>query len=137
HEGALTGRQSLKVFSTQVIGHEIVEPIFAFFRRKFFDQRQAAGVRDVCNYLATQCAVANRLQSRFESIEHLGLAEIGKLFAKALQVAENVFVDEANESEQFEQRILKRRRREQQFVFASEGQLESVRDDVRWLVNIA
>ncbi len=53
-------------------------------------------------------------------VEDLLLAEVRELLAEALQVAEGVLVDEADQAEQLEQRVLERRRGEQQLVTAVE-----------------
>ena len=47
-----------------------------------------------------------------------------------------MFVDEADEAEQFEERVLKWGGREQQFVFLGERLLQNVGDDIGRLVNI-
>ena len=47
-------------------------------------------------------------------VENVLVIDGGKLFAKTLQVAKRLFVDEADEAEEFEQGVLERGRREQQ-----------------------
>ena len=81
--------------------------------------------------------MADWLEPRLERLEYLLLIEIGKLLTEALQVAEGVFVNEAHQAEQLQQRVLQWRRREQQLVFAGQRQLERVGDDVRRLVDVA
>ena len=44
------------------------------------------------------------------------LGQIGELLAKALEIAEGVLVDDADQTEEFQQRVLQRRRRQQQLV---------------------
>ena len=80
--------------------------------------------------------MANRFQPRLERGEHLVLGETGELVAEAFEVAESVLVNEADEAEQFEQRILQRRGGEQELVLARQHCLQRVRDDVGRLVNI-
>jgi hypothetical protein len=65
-KAALTGRQSLEIILLQVFGDEMVEPVFAFLRREFLNQR---GVGDVGRHLAAQGAMADRLEPRLERLE--------------------------------------------------------------------
>jgi len=64
--------------------------------------------------------MAERFEPRLERLKHLLLREIGKLFAEALEVAEGMLINEADEAEEFEQRVLQRRGRQQQLVFVGE-----------------
>ena len=80
--------------------------------------------------------MANWFEPVFQRRENFILRQIRKLFPKTFQVAEGVFVNEADEAEQFEQRILQRGGREQQFIFASERKFQRVGNDVGRLVNI-
>ena len=57
--------------------------------------------------------MANGFESAFQGIEDLFLAEIGELFAKAFEVAKGVLVNEADQAEKFEERVLQRRGRKQ------------------------
>ena len=41
-----------------------------------------------------------------ECLENLFLIEIGKLFAETFQIAEGVFIDKADQSEQLQQGVL-------------------------------
>ena len=68
-KAALTGRQSLEIILLQVFGDEMVEPVFAFLRREFLNQRQTLGVGDVGRHLAAQGAMADRLEPRLERLE--------------------------------------------------------------------
>ena len=116
HQRALAGGQRLQVVALQVVGDQVVEPVFAFFRRELLHQRQALGVGDVGSDLPAQRAVADGLQPRLQRLEDLLLVQIGELLAEALQVAEGVLVDEADQAEELQQRVLQRRRGEQQLV---------------------
>src|SRR5271157_2799536 len=80
--------------------------------------------------------MAERFEPRLECLKNMLLREIGQLFAEALEVAEGMLINEADEAEEFEQRVLQRRGREQQLVFVGERQLQRVRDDVGWLIDI-
>ena len=62
---------------------------------------------------------------------------VRELLPEALEIAECIFVDEADEAEELQKRILQRRRGEKQFLFLGERLLEGVRDDIRRLVDIA
>ncbi len=127
----------MEVWPAQILRDEFVELVFAFFRGEFFKQGQPVGVRNVGCDLPAQCAVANRLQTRLESSENLVLSQVGELLTETLEIAEGVLVDDAGETEEFEQRILQRRGREKKLVAPLQRQLEGVRDDVRRLVNVA
>ena len=81
--------------------------------------------------------MADRFQPRLECLKNLLLGQIGELLAKALEVAESVLVDDADEAEEFEQRVLQRRGREQKLVAFLQRQLERVGDDVGRLVDVA
>ena len=59
------------------------------------------------------------------------------MFAKTLQIAEGVFVDETDEAKQLQQRVLQRRSGEEELVAFLQGSLEHVGDDIRGLVNVA
>lgn len=125
----LAGKR-LEIVATQVIGDQRVEPIFTFFRGEFFHERESFSERDVSGHLTAQRAMADRFETVLERLKNLLLIQIGELLAEALEIAEGVLVDEANESEQFKQRILERRRSQQQLVPLGERQLERVGDDV-------
>ena len=88
-------------------------------------------------YLTTQGAVANRLEPRLQRLENLVLIKAGELFAKALQVAEDVVIDKADQAEQLQQRILQRRGGEQQLVAPGQRHLQGIGDHVAGLVHIA
>ena len=81
--------------------------------------------------------MADGLEAALQGLKDLLLAEIRKLLAEALEVAEGMLVNEADEAEQFEQRVLQGRGREQQLGTFLQRLLERVGDDVRGLVDIA
>ena len=70
-------------------------------------------------------------------MKDLLLGQVGELFAKALEIAECVLVNDADETEQFQQRILERRRRQQQLVPLFQRRLESIGNDVGRFVDVA
>ena len=72
----------------------------------------------------------NRFEPRLERSEHLLLGQIRKLLAKTLEVTEGVLVDEAHQTEEFEQRVLQRCCCEEKLVPLLQSQLERVGDDV-------
>lgn len=86
----------MQVFPLQIFGNVVVEPVFAVLWRELLYQRQALGVGDVGADLAAKGAMADGLEPCLECLKNLLLIEIGKLLAKALQITEGVFVDEAN-----------------------------------------
>ena len=81
--------------------------------------------------------MADRFQAIPQNLKHALLAEVRKLLAEAPEIAEGVLVDKADETEQFQERILKGRRSQQQFLLLRERLLQRIRDDVGWLVNVA
>ena len=74
--------------------------------------------------------MADRLESGLERLEYLCLAEVGELLAETLEVAEGMLVDEADEAEELQERVLQGRGGEQQLVLACERQFERVGNDV-------
>ena len=87
-------------------------------------------------HLPTQSSVAKRFQPFLENMEHAILGEIAKLLAEALEIGERVFVDEAHETKQLQQRILERRCRQEQFLLLRERLLQRIGDDIGWLVDV-
>jgi len=137
HQRSLAGRKRLEVGTPQVFRNEIVEPVFALLRRELLDEWVALREGDVGGDLAAQRAMADRSQPRLESLEDLLLAEVRELFSEAREVAETVIVDDADETKEFEQRVLERRRGQQQFMATVERALQRVRDHVVRLVDVA
>ena len=95
------------------------------------------GVGNVLQDLLAQGTVAERSQASLQGVENLLLTQVGELFTEALEVAEGVFVDEANQAEQFEERVLERGGGEEQFGHSGQRPLEHVGDDVARLVHVA
>ena len=77
----------------------MVEAIFAFLRRELLHHGQAPGERDVCRDLTPEGTMTDRLEPGLQRLENLILREIGELVSKALEVAERVLVDEADQTE--------------------------------------
>ena len=104
HQCALAGGQRLQIVSAQILRHQVIEPVFAFFRREILDQRQSLRV---AAYTAVTCRRSVRwqigLRRRLKRIETPGPGQIGELLAETLEIAERVFVDEAYQPEQFQQ----------------------------------
>ena len=59
HEGALARRERLQIVAAQVLGDEVVEPVFGLVWRELLDERKAPGVRDIRRHLPTQRAMAH------------------------------------------------------------------------------
>ncbi len=137
HQRARAGGQRLQVVALQVIGNELIETVFAFFRGELFHQREALGVGDIGRDLTAQGAMANGFEPRLQRLENLFLIEIGKLFAEALRVAKHVLVDEADQTKQFQQGVLQRRGGKQKLVAAGQCHLQGIGDDVAGLVDVA
>ena len=56
--------------------------------------------------------MAYRFEPAFQGFENLFLTEIGKLFPETLEVAEGMLVNETDQTEKFEERVLQRRCRQ-------------------------
>ncbi len=84
----------------------MIEPVLAFLRGELLHQRQPPGIRNVGVSLPAQCSMTDGFKPRLEGIEHLFLVEVGELFAETLQVAEGMFIYEADQAEQLQQRVL-------------------------------
>ena len=115
----------------------MVEAILVAGRRELLHERVPVRVRDVLHDLAAQGALAERGEPFLQCLEDFLVIQMEKLLPKAAEVAEGVFVDEADEAVQFEQRVLERRRREQEFLSMGECLLEDVGDNVRGFVDVA
>ena len=60
--------------------------------------------------------MTKRLETGLECLKDLLLGQIGKLLAKALEITEGPLVNDADEAEEFKERVLQWRCREQQFA---------------------
>ena len=116
----------------------MIKPVLAFVRIEGLDHGMAGrvGVLHKRHRLFPQRAVADGSQPGFQGREDLGLAEIGELLLEALQVAEGVFVDEADEAVEFQQGILQGGGGKQKLVPVLKRLLQDVGYDIVWLVNI-
>ncbi len=110
--------------------------ILAFIRREFLDNRKTPGIGHVGGDLAAQRSVTDRLQAFAQYLEHALLRKVGELLPEALQIAERVLVDETHKAEQFEQRVLQRRRRQEQLGLVAESLLQRVRDHVGRFIDV-
>ena len=81
--------------------------------------------------------MTDRPQPFPQKIEDPVRSGVGELLPEALEVAESIFVDEADEAKQLQKRILQRRRGEEPFLFLGERLLKGVGDDIRRLVDVA
>ena len=120
----------------QVLRDQVIESVLTFLRGELLHQGQPLGVGDIRRDLTAQGTMTDGLEPRLESLEHLLLVEIDKLFTEALQVAKDVFINETHQAEQLQQRILQRRSGEQQLVLACQRHFESFGDHIRRLVDI-
>jgi hypothetical protein len=127
----------LKILTLEVSRNQVVKPIFTFCRCEFFKDRQTLGVFDIGHHLAAQGAVAHGFNTSLKGIEHLRLVEVGELLPEAFQVAEGVLIDEAHQSEELQEGILQRGRRQQQFVLTGKRDFQCIGDNVGRLVDIA
>ncbi len=106
----------MQVVAAQIFRDEVVEPVFALFRRELLHQRQALGERDIGGNLSAKRPVANRFEPGLQGLEHLALIQIGKLLPEALEVAKGVLIDKADQPKKLQQGILQRSGRQQQLV---------------------
>ncbi len=127
----------MQVVAAEVFRDEIVKLVLAILGGEFLDDRIAARIGDVSGDLAPQRPMTDRLQPLTQEIEDPVGCGVRELLTEALEIAECIFVDETDEAEELQKRILQRRRGEKQFLFLGERLLEGVRDDIRRLVDIA
>ena len=66
----------MKVRSSEIIGHQLVESVFALLRRERLHDRQTLRVRDVGRDLPAKRAVADRLEPGLERLEDLVPVEV-------------------------------------------------------------
>ena len=99
HERALALGQGLQIVPAEVVGDQVIEPVFALLRGKRLDDGQPLGEAHVGQHLAAQRPMTQRPQSSLECAEDCLIAEIGELLAEALDITECVLVYEAHQSE--------------------------------------
>jgi len=111
--------------------------VFAFLGGERLYQGMSAGKGHIGCDLSSQGTMAHGFEPSFEGIEDLFVVEIGKLFAKALEIAKGIFIDKTGQAKELQKGILKWRSREQQLWHISKRLLECVGNDVGRLINVA
>src|SRR5262245_912066 len=81
--------------------------------------------------------MTDRFQARPQDLKDLFLTEARKLFPKAGQIPEGVFIQHADESEELKVGGLKRRCREEQLVPSLESRVQDIFDDAGRFINVA
>ncbi len=132
----LACRQRIEALPLQVGGDEIIEPLLVRIRDELLHQGVAVGVAHVLEDLPAQGALADRRQARLQLRVILAIAQAREAGAEALQAAEDVVVDDADQPVEFEERVLERGGGEQQLGVRSERLLQRQRDLTRVLVHI-
>ena len=89
--------QRKQVWTLQVIRNEVVKFLFVRGGKEFLHDSLAVRVGDIFKHLPPQGALANRLQSRFQIGEVLFRGQRGKLRFETFQIAESVFVHNADQ----------------------------------------
>ncbi len=116
----------------------IVEPLFLARRREVLRDRDALGVADVLGYLPPQCLLADRSEPPLQLVEVTRIQRpLHVTSAECRQAAEDVLIEEADEAIQFEQRVLKRRRREKHLGVALHRVFYCAGDLVPGFVDVA
>src|SRR5262249_14648968 len=115
---------------------QVVQPVFGVVRRELLNEGQSSRIRDVRRDLAPKGAVTHGCKATLQGGEDLLLCKIAELLSEALEISEDLVIDDADESEQFEQRILQRRGGEKQLWRVRQGLFQRVGDNVRGLVYV-
>ncbi len=106
HELPLACRESVKRVLLQVIRNQVVEPLLLRRRNEFLHEGMPVRVLDVFEHLLAQRPFADRLEPLFQFGKIRVASEPRKLSAKALEVAESEFVDDADESVKLKKGVL-------------------------------
>ena len=109
HQGSLAGRQGIEDWLLEVIGNQVVQPLFVRRWLEFLHQGMAIGVFDVLQHLLAECPLANRLEAFFQVGEVVVVGQASKAGAVGLDVAEGEIVDDADQAVQLQERVLQRR----------------------------
>ena len=105
---SLAWRQGVKVRSLEILRHKVVEPFLILGWIELLCDGDTVCVLDVLQNLPSERSLADGPESLFQIIKIL-LGKPGELSLEALQIAEGVFVDNADESVKLQQRILEGR----------------------------
>ena len=97
----------------------------------------SVGERNVFEDLPAQRALADRLQPGLQVGEILRAGEVGELGFEAFQVAERVVVNDADQTEEFQERVLQGCRGEEDFRERGDSVFDGVGDAVGRLVNVS
>lgn len=137
HERPLTGGQGLEVVSSQIVRDQMVQPVFALRRRKRLHDRQPFRVAHIRQHLAAQRALTERSQAGFQPVERRLVVEIGELLLETFEVAEDAVIHDADQSIEFEQRVLQGRSGKEELGRVFEGLLQGIGDDVGRFVDVS
>ena len=110
----LTLRERVAVGALQERGHRLVERVLVVGRRERPRDRPPFRIADVLGDLVAQRALAEPRETLPQV--HDAASGAGVLGSEGVDVAEQVLVDERREAVQLEQRVLQRRRRQQQLA---------------------
>lgn len=114
----------------------MVQLLLGVTGNEFFHQRDAVCERDVFQNLPPECALADRFQPLPKSLK-IGVGiEPCELTLKALDVTECVFINDAHQSIEFQERILKRRSCEEELWERCKGTLDGIAYLVGGLVDV-
>src|SRR5687767_11838470 len=80
--------------------------------------------------------MADGCKSTLERCEDLLLCEVAELLAEALEISEDLVIDDADQAEELEQGVLQRRGGEKKLRRVRQGLFQSVGDNVRGLVDV-
>jgi hypothetical protein len=120
----------------EVFGNQGIQPLFVVVGDELLDQSVAVCVADIRQDLPAESALANRPDALPKRPVVVWRVHPRKLAAKALQVSECEFVDDADETIKLEQRVLQRCGSKERLLPICESRLDSVRNLIACLVDV-
>jgi len=120
----------------EVFGNQGIQPLFVVVGDELLDQSVAVCVADIRQDLPAESALANRPDALPKRPVVVWRVHPRKLAAKALQITESVFVDDADETVELEQRVLQGCGSKKRLLPIRESRLDGVRDFIACLVDI-
>ena len=127
-------RQGIRMPALQKGRDPLIECLLRVGWGKALRQGMPLGVAHIFQYIAAQCALDERSEA---CLERCRIRLLDKTLAKGLLVAEQVLVQQRGQPVQLHQRILQRRRGEQQFLPPGKSAAQSLPAAVTALVCIA
>jgi hypothetical protein len=136
HELALAGRQGVELVSLQVLRDQLVETLLVARRHELLHQGMPVRVLDVLQHLPPQRALTDEREPLLQTRELSVAGEPREPRSEALKVAEGKIVDHTDQPVELQERVLKRRGREQHLRIGHHGVLDRKRDLAGRLVDV-